>query len=64
LYDKVWQAGATCFPQNSVGVGDDERTYEKVALRAVDQLTEHCGLGTFTYDFLMKVFNIINKVKG
>jgi GMP synthase PP-ATPase subunit len=38
-------------PANSVGVGDDERTYEKAALRAVDQLTEHCGLGTFTYDF-------------
>ncbi len=66
-YDKVWQAGAICFPIQSVGVMGDERTYENViALRAVESVdgmtADWCHL---PYDLLAKISNdIINKVKG
>jgi len=67
LYDKVWQAGVILLPVKSVGVTNDERTYENaVALRAVnstDAMT--ADWAQLPYDFLAKVSNeIINKVKG
>lgn len=67
LYDKVWQAGAILLPVQSVGVMDDERTYENtVALRAVtsvDALT--ADWSRLPYDFLARVSNeIILNVKG
>ena len=67
LYDKVWQAGASLLPVNSVGVMGDERTYEKVvALRAVESTDGMTADWVhLPYDFLMKISNeIINKVKG
>ena len=67
LYDEVWQAGAILLPVQSVGVTDDERTYENtIALRAVtsvDALT--ADWSRLPYEFLAKVSNeIINNVKG
>ncbi len=67
LYDTVWQAGAILLPVQSVGVTNDERTYENtVALRAVtsiDALT--ADWSRLPYDFLAKVSNeIILNVKG
>lgn len=67
LYDTVWQAGAILLPVQSVGVMDDERTYENaVALRAVtsvDALT--ADWSRLPFDFLAKVSNeIILNVKG
>lgn len=67
LYDSVWQAGAILLPVQSVGVMDDERTYENtVALRAVtsvDALT--ADWSRLPFDFLAKVSNeIILNVKG
>ena len=67
LYDAVWQAGVILLPMKSVGVMDDERTYENpVALRAVvstDAMT--ADWFRFPYDFLARVSNdIINKVRG
>ena len=67
LYDKVWQAGATLLPVQSVGVMGDERTYENtVVLRAVnstDGMT--ADWSHLPYEFLGSVSNeIINKVKG
>ena len=67
LYEKVWQAGAILLPVQSVGVMDDERTYENtIALRAVtstDAMT--ADWSHLPYEFLAKVSNeIINQVKG
>ena len=67
LYNKVWQAAAILLPVRSVGVIDDERTYENaIALRAVnstDAMT--ADWAQLPYDFLSKVSNeIINKVQG
>ncbi len=67
LYDKVWQAGATLLPVQSVGVMGDERTYENtIVLRAVnstDGMT--ADWSHLPYNFLGAVSNeIINKVKG
>ncbi len=67
LYNKVWQAGAILLPIQSVGVMNDERTYENtIALRAVssvDALT--ADWYRLPYEFLAKVSNeIINNVKG
>jgi GMP synthase (glutamine-hydrolysing) len=67
LYDKVWQAGVILLPVQSVGVTNDERTYENaVALRAVaskDAMTAE--VVELPYEFLKKVSSdIINKVKG
>lgn len=67
LYDKVWQAGAILLPVQSVGVVNDERTYENaVALRAVnstDAMT--ADWAQLPYEFLAKVSNeIINNVRG
>jgi len=67
LYDKVWQAGVILLPVQSVGVVDDERTYENaVALRAVSSTNAMTADWVqLPYEFLAKVSNeIINKVKG
>lgn len=38
-YDKIWQAGAILLPVKSVGVKNDQRTYEfTIALRAVNSV--------------------------
>ena len=67
LYNKVWQAAAILLPVQSVGVTNDERTYENtVALRAVtsvDALT--ADWSRLPHEFLAKVSNeIIMNVKG
>ncbi|NLZ95252.1 MAG: glutamine-hydrolyzing GMP synthase, partial [Bacteroidales bacterium] len=67
LYNEVWQAGAILLPVQSVGVTNDERTYEStIALRAVtsvDALT--ADWSRLPHEFLAKVSNqIINNVKG
>ncbi|HTN68723.1 MAG TPA: glutamine-hydrolyzing GMP synthase [Dysgonamonadaceae bacterium] len=67
LYNQVWQAGAVLLPVQSVGVTDDQRTYENtIALRAVtsvDALT--ADWSKLPHEFLAKVSNeIINEVKG
>jgi len=67
LYGKVWQAGVILLPVQSVGVTNDERTYENaVALRAVNSIDAMTAdWAQLPYDFLAKVSNdIINKVKG
>jgi len=67
LYNEVWQAAAILLPVKSVGVMNDERTYEyTIALRAV---ISRDGMSAdwvhLPYEFLAKVSNdIINKVKG
>ena len=67
LYDQVWQAGAILLPIQSVGVMNDQRTYESVvALRAVhsvDGMT--ADWVPLPHDFLKEISNtIIHKVKG
>jgi len=67
LYDAVWQAAAILLPVKSVGVTNDQRTYENaIALRAVtstDAMTAKWA--HLPYDFLEKVSNeIINNVPG
>jgi GMP synthase (glutamine-hydrolysing) len=67
LYGKVWQAGVVLLPVQTVGVKEDQRTYENaVALRAVhstDAMT--ADWVHLPYDFLSEVSNeIINKVQG
>ena len=67
LYEKVWQAGAILLPVQSVGVKNDERTYENaVVLRAVHSTNAMTAeWAHLPYDFLSKTSNeIINKVKG
>jgi len=67
LYDKVWQSAAILLPIKSVGVTDDQRTYENViALRAVNSIDAMTAEWVqLPYDFLAKVSNeIINKVNG
>ncbi len=67
LYDKVWQAGVILLPVQSVGVVNDERTYENaVALRAVSSTNAMTADWVhLPYEFLAKVSNeIINKVQG
>ena len=66
-YDKVWQAGAIFLPVQSVGVTDDERTYEHViclrAVGSVDGMT--ADWIHLPYELLGKISNeIINNVKG
>lgn len=67
LYDKVWQAGAILLPVKSVGVCNDERTYDNaVVLRAVhsvNAMTADCV--RLPYEFLERVsYDIITKVQG
>jgi len=67
LYKSVWQAGAVLLPVQSVGVTNDERTYENaVALRAVistDAMTAQWA--KLPYEFLEEISNtIIHNVKG
>jgi GMP synthase (glutamine-hydrolysing) len=67
LYEKVWQAGVVLLPVRSVGVENEERTYENaVALRAVhstDAMTAEWV--HLPYNFLSEISNeIINKVSG
>ena len=67
LYDKVWQAGAILLPVQSVGVTNDERTYENaVTLRAVHSTNAMTADWVqLPYEFLAKVSNdIINNVRG
>lgn len=67
LYDKVWQAGAILLPINSVGVSNDQRTYERVvALRAVNSVDGMTAdWVNLPYEFLQEVSNdIINQVTG
>jgi len=67
LYDKVWQAGVILLPVQSVGITNDERTYEyAVALRAVNSIDAMTAKWVcLPYCFLAKVSNdIINNVKG
>ena len=66
-YEKVWQAGAILLPVRSVGVKDDERTYENtIALRAVtstDAMT--AGFAHIPYELLAKISSeIIHQVQG
>lgn len=67
LYDKVWQAGAILLPVKSVGVCDDERTYDNAivlrAVHSVNAMTADCV--HLPYEFLDKVsYDIITKVQG
>jgi len=67
LYDEVWQAAVVLLPVQSVGVTNDERTYENaVALRAVtsvDAMTAEWA--RLPSDFLAQISNeIIYKVQG
>lgn len=67
LYDKVWQAIAILLPVKTVGVRNDERTYENAlvlrAVNSIDAMTAEWA--TLPYDFLAKVSNeIILNVKG
>lgn len=67
LYDRVWQAAAILLPVKSVGVMDDERTYENaIVLRAVtstDAMT--ADWAHLPCEFLAKVSGeIINSVQG
>jgi len=67
LYDKVWQAGAILLPVQSVGVKNNERTYENaVVLRAVHSTNAMTAdWAHLPYDFLSEISNeIINKVVG
>ena len=66
LYDRVWQAGAILLPVRSVGVMDDERTYEHtIALRAVSSID---AMTANWFTCLMtpgaRLNDIIHKVKG
>ena len=67
LYDKVWQAGAILLPVKSVGVQNDERTYDNAivlrAVHSVNAMTADCV--HLPYEFLDKVsYDIITKVQG
>lgn len=67
LYDKVWQAGAILLPVKSVGVVNDERTYDNAivlrAVHSVNAMTADCV--HLPYEFLDKVsYDIITKVQG
>ena len=67
LYDKVWQAFAVLLPVYSVGVKEDERTFEQVcglrAVNSVDGMTAEWA--ELPYEFLKRVSNkIINEVQG
>jgi len=67
LYDKVWQAAVILLPIHTVGVTNDERTYENpVVLRAVcstDAMTAEWA--HLPYHFLEKISkDIIHNVKG
>jgi len=67
LYHQVWQAAVILLPVQSVGVVNEERTYEKaVALRAVlstDAMTAEWA--KLPYEFLGKISNeIIYNVAG
>jgi len=67
LYDEVWQAGVILLPVQSVGMTDNERTYEHaVALRAVNSIDAMTAKWAYLPPcFLAKVSDdIINKVKG
>ena len=67
LYDKVWQAAVILLPVRSVGVTDDQRTYENaVVLRAVNSTDAMTAEWVrLPFDFLAKVSGeIISKVQG
>ena len=67
LYDKVWQAAAILLPIRSVGVKNDERTYENtIVLRAVNSIDAMTAdWAHLPYEFLAKVSNeIIHHVDG
>lgn len=67
LYEKVWQAAAILLPIQSVGVKDDQRTYENVvALRAVNSTDGmEASWSKLPYDFLEIISNeIIYNVHG
>ena len=67
LYNQVWQAGAILLPVQSVGVVNEERTYENaVVLRAVHSTNAMTAEWVpLPYDFLSKISNeIINNVNG
>src|SRR5690625_2060027 len=67
-YERIWQAGTILLPVQSVGVSDDQRTYEwTVALRAVnsvDGMQAHWReipndlLGKFSDDIMHNVTGI------
>jgi len=66
-YGKTWQAGAILLPVKTVGVMNDERTYENcIALRAVSSVDAMTAEWVhLPYDLLEKISNdIIYKVKG
>lgn len=66
-YDRIWQAGTILLPVQSVGVSDDQRTYEwTVALRAVNSVDGMRAHWTeIPYELLEKISDdIINNVKG
>lgn len=67
LYDTVWQAGAILLPVKSVGITNDERTYDNAivlrAVHSVNAMTADCV--HLPYEFLDKVsYDIITKVQG
>ena len=67
LYEKVWQAGAILLPVQTVGVRNNERTYESaVVLRAVHSTNAMTAdVIPLPYDFLNKVAKeIIETVPG
>jgi GMP synthase (glutamine-hydrolysing) len=67
LYDKVWQAGVILLPIRSVGLKENQRTYENaVALRAVNSVDAMtAGWTHLPCDFLSEVSNaIIHNVPG
>jgi GMP synthase (glutamine-hydrolysing) len=67
LYEKVWQAGAVLLPVKSVGVKNNERTYENaVVLRAVHSVNAMTADWVqLPYEFLAKISNeIIQNVQG
>jgi len=67
LYEKVWQAAAILLPVKSVGIKNNNRTYENVivlrAVKSIDAMTAECV--HFSSMFLEEVSKkIINNVKG
>ena len=67
LYDQVWQAGAILLPVKSVGICNDERTYDNAivlrAVHSVNAMTADCV--RLPYEFLERVsYDIITKVQG
>ena len=66
-YEKIWQALAILLPVKTVGIVNDERTYENcIALRAISSTDAMTAEWVhLPYDLLEKVSNeIIYKVKG